>query len=267
MQNRKWGWKPSLPDQRAKKYKNHREMAIPVALPPKISIQSQMSPVENQGQLGTCVAHATAAALEFLELMELRAKSGGVEVFPDNKFDPISRLFLYYNSCAIDGDPGQDNGTTNTSMMQAIRKWGIARESLWPYLPLMVSKPPVVSAYKEGAGHLVLTDYQLDNTIIDQLKKCLVSGYPFIFGISVYSSFMSEAVAESGLVPMPQMSEELLGGHDLCCVGYDDLVAGGSFLIRNSWGTDWGLQGYCWIPYAYLTSSQLGSDYWTIRKE
>lgn len=262
---RKFGWKPSLPDQRKPKYAKHKEMAVRLSFPSTISLQSQMSPVEDQGQLGTCVAHATAAALEFLELMELKAKSGGQEVFPDQTFDPMSRLFLYYNSCAIDGDAGQDNGTTNSSMMQAIAKWGICRESLWPYNPLMVSKPPLPACYKEGAQHLVLQDYSIDNTVIDQLKQCLVQGYPFIFGISVYDSFMSDDVAQSGIVPMPDPSENLQGGHDLCAVGYDDSKS--AFLVRNSWGADWGLQGYCWIPYDYLTNADLGSDFKTIRKE
>jgi len=261
---RKFGWKPSLPDHRKKKYAQHPEMAVRVPFPPSVSLQAQMSPVEDQGQLGTCVAHATCGALEFLELAELKAKSGGPEVFPDNQFDPISRLFVYWNACSIDGDPGQDNGTQITSAVQGIAKWGICRESLWPYDPGKESVNPPVAAYKEGAVHLVLAHLSLNNQVIDQLKQCLVKGFPFIFGISVYDSFMSDDVAQSGLVPMPGQDEELLGGHALCCVGYDD--SKNAFLVRNSWGSSWGLQGYCWIPYDYLTSQDLASDFWTLRK-
>lgn len=262
---RKFGWKPSVPDQNKKRYAQHKEMAVRLSFPSSVSLKAMMSPVEDQGQLGTCEAHATAAELEFLELMELKATSGGQEVFPDRKFDPISRLYLYYNSCAIDGDAGQDNGTTRSSMMKAIAKWGICRESLWPYNPMMVSNPPDASCYKEGADHVVVADYALDNTVIDQLKQCLVQGYPFIIGIAVYESFMNEDVAKTGMVPMPAPSENMLGGHAMCCVGYDDSKS--AFLVRNSWGSSWGLSGYCWIPYSYLTNPYLGSDFGTIRKD
>jgi C1A family cysteine protease len=262
---RKFGWKPSLPDQKKPKYAAHKEMAFRAGpFVSSVDLRSQMSPIEDQGQLGTCEAHATAAELEFLEKMELKAGSGGQEVFPDNQFDPMSRLYLYWNSCAIDGDAGQDNGTTRSSMMKGIEKWGICREKLWPYDPMKVSVPPPAVAYKEGAQHLIVQDYSIDNTVIDQLKMCLMQGYPFIIGISVYDSFMSEEVAQTGMVPMPQPIEELLGGHAMCCVGYDDTKD--CFLVRNSWGIDWGIAGYCWIPYGYLTNADLASDFGTIRK-
>lgn len=260
---RKFGWKPSLPDVKKKKYSATREMASRVHFPPMIDMRSVMPPIEDQGQLGTCVAHATCAALEFLELEGIKEGSGPV-LFPDKQFDQISRLFLYYNSCAIDGDAGQDNGTTNTSMMKGIAKWGMCRESIWPYDPKMVSKQPPAYTYKEGAQHVVLSSYALNNSVIDQMKQCLVVGFPFLFGSTIYSSFMSDSAAETGIIPLPKPEEDLLGGHDLCCVGYED--ARNSFLVRNSWGEGWGEKGYCWMPYRYLTNPDLTGDLWTIRK-
>ncbi len=84
-----------------------------------------------------------------------------------------------------------------------------------------------------------------------------------MLGFTVYESFESQTVAESGIVPMPTTGEKIVGGHCVVAVGYDDTKR--AFIIRNSWGTGWGIQGYCYMPYEYLTASNLSSDFWTIR--
>jgi C1A family cysteine protease len=96
------------------------------------------------------------------------------------------------------------------------------------------------------------------------MRACLADGYPFVFGFTVYESFESDAVANTGTVPMPKKSERVLGGHAVCAVGYDD--AAKRFIVRNSWGLDWGRKGYCTMPYAYLADRNLSDDFWTMRK-
>jgi C1A family cysteine protease len=105
--------------------------------------------------------------------------------------------------------------------------------------------------------------YQRVIQTLNQMKGCLASGYPFVFGFSVYDSFESDAVAKTGMVPMPAPKEKLLGGHAVLAVGYDDKQQ--RFLVRNSWGKSWGLGGYFTMPYAYMTDSNLCDDLWTIR--
>ena len=95
------------------------------------------------------------------------------------------------------------------------------------------------------------------------MQNCLASGFPIIIGISVYESFESAAVAQTGIVPMPSTSEKCLGGHALLCVGYDQTKK--TFLIRNSWGTDWGMAGYCEIPYDYILNPDLADDFWVLQ--
>ena len=96
------------------------------------------------------------------------------------------------------------------------------------------------------------------------MKGCLAEGYPFVFGFAVYSSFESDDVTRTGVVPMPDPNtEEQVGGHAVMAVGYDDGEQ--RFLVRNSWGTDWGMAGYFTMPYAYLTDHQYSNDFWTIR--
>ena len=96
------------------------------------------------------------------------------------------------------------------------------------------------------------------------MRSCLAAGFPFVFGFSVYESFESPEVAKTGVVPMPSGNEQLLGGHAVLCVGYDDASA--RFLVRNSWGTGWGMAGYFTIPYDYLADRDLSDDFWTLRK-
>ena len=98
---------------------------------------------------------------------------------------------------------------------------------------------------------------------LSQMKGCLASGYPFVFGFSVYESFETQTVARTGRIPMPESGETMLGGHAVVAVGYDD--AGECFIVRNSWGEKWGLQGHGLMPYAYLSNPDLAADFWTIR--
>ena len=62
---------------------------------------------------------------------------------------------------------------------------------------------------------------------------------------------------------MPKIGETLLGGHACYCLGYDDSKS--SFIVRNSWGTGWGDKGHFYIPYQYLTNSNLADDFWSIQ--
>jgi len=109
----------------------------------------------------------------------------------------------------------------------------------------------------------LITLYQCLIQDLNTMQGCLASGYPFVFGFTVYASFEGAAVAKTGIVSMPGAKEKTVGGHAVMAVGYDDATR--EFLVRNSWGPGWGLKGYFKIPYAYLLSTKLASDFWTIR--
>jgi len=126
-----------------------------------------------------------------------------------------------------------------------------------------VEEKPPAPAYADGLKSRVNV-YQRLTQNLNQLKGCLASGYPFVFGFTVYESFESPAVAKTGIVPMPDPNtEQAVGGHAVVAVGYDDTQQ--HFIVRNSWGTGWGMNGYCTMPYAYLTDHAYSDDFWTIR--
>jgi C1A family cysteine protease len=123
---------------------------------------------------------------------------------------------------------------------------------------------PPQASYTEASNHKISTYQSLDGSNVQALKNCLAQGFPFVFGFTVFSSFESASVASNGIVPMPSSYEEEQGGHAVMCVGYDD--AKQVFIVRNSWGPDWGDNGYFYLSYTYLTNPELANDFWTLRR-
>jgi C1A family cysteine protease len=249
----RYGWIPDLPDHRDHLY------AAPVtalsALPRRVDLRGKCpKTVYDQGQLGSCTANAIAAAIEF-DLIKQR----GVKPFTP------SRLFIYYNERVLERAVNQDSGAQIRDGVKSVNKLGAPPEALWPYSdrnPGPFQQRPPASVYKAAAKHKV-TAYQRVARALAQMKGCLAAGYPFVFGFTVYDSFESSQVAKTGVVPMPGSRENVLGGHAVLAVGYDD--AAQRFIVRNSWGAKWGMKGYFTMPYAYLLDSNLADDFWTIR--
>lgn len=246
---KRYGWIRDLPDQRDHLY------AAPgvalAALPPKIDLRRHCPAVYDQGQLGSCTANGIAAAIQY-DRMKQNLK-------PD--FTP-SRLFIYYNERVIEGTVKSDSGAQIRDGIKVVAKEGDCPETEWPYVITKFTNKPTAQCYKDALKYKAI-QYQRVAQNVNQMKGCLASGYPFVYGFTVYESFESKNVAKTGVVPMPGSGEKILGGHCVLAVGYDD--AQQRFLARNSWGTAWGLQGYFTVPYAYLTDPNLSSDIWTIR--
>jgi C1A family cysteine protease len=243
-----YGWIPDLPDQRDFRYA--APAAFLVALPHTTDLRSQCPGVYDQGQLGSCTANAIGGAIEFDRLKQK---------LPD--FVP-SRLFIYYNERVIEGTVKSDSGAQIRDGIKSVASQGVCPETEWPYDITKFTVAPPAQAYKDAVTDRAVS-YQSLTQDINQMKGCLASGYPFVFGFTVYESFESPAVAQSGHASMPAPGERAIGGHAVMAVGYDD--SNMWWVVRNSWGASWGLSGYFTLPYAYLTKPGLASDFWTIR--
>lgn len=258
-------WNPQLPDLRDLKYNRKFTKFLPrkLSLPAKVDLRNVDSPIFDQGQEGSCTANASAGMADFLEIKKGLSANPHLnpEEYISGKFTPASRAFVYWCERAFMGDTGEDNGAYVRTSAQVFSQKGACSEPTWPYGPDTLYPEPPTAAWAEAAGHKIVS-YQALQTTTDMLD-CLASGYPFIFGVTLYGSFESQYTAETGVVTIPSMFESPIGGHALCAVGYDQKEE--IFIVRNSWGTGWGDNGYCYFPFAYLANQDLASDFWTFR--
>ena len=246
--SRRYGWKPDLPDQRDFKYSVPEQVLA--NLPALIDLRPGDSPVYDQGSLNSCTANAIAGAVEF----ELMKQGGG-------PFTP-SRLFIYYNERVIENTVNSDNGAYLRDGMNSVNQQGVCGEGEWPYNISEFDQKPYQTCYQDALQDIISSYNSLSQNIY-QMKSCLADGYPFIFGFTVYESFESLEVSQTGVLNLPGGDESVVGGHAVVAVGYDDSQC--RFIVRNSYGPDWGMNGYFTIPYAYLLNPNLASDFWTIR--
>lgn len=247
----RYGWKRGLPHAGHKKYAiTSRDEALPLS----VDHRSKCPPVYDQGELGSCSANATVASIQFEQAHH------GIEP----NYVP-SRLFQYFNTRLIEGTVNSDSGATIADAIKAVSIYGFCPEKKWPYNIRKFTKKPPKSLYDEAKGNAIPDiDYSSVNQSAYDLKCCLAAGNCVIFGFSVYESFESDEVAKTGVVSMPNpSSEEFMGGHAVLLVGYDDDKQ--HFIVRNSWGPNWGDNGYCYFPYSYLLDPNLADDFWCIK--
>lgn len=224
----------------------YRMIAKSASLPLVVDLRRKCPPVYNQGNLGSCSAQACACIFSLLN---------------KNKFTP-SRLFIYYNERLIDNSVDYDVGAYLQDGIYSLVKYGVCNEKLWPYIISKFAVKPPDACYNAALNHQVLAALNVVQTL-SAMQTCLAAGVPFIVGINLYSSFLTTAVSKTGMVPMPDYAKErFFGGHAVVCVGYDERKK--MWIMRNSWGTKWGIKGYFYLPYNYLLDPNLSSDIWNI---
>lgn len=248
------GYKKS---RRRKEYDNFHGGRIAKNLPPRVDLRPFMTEVESQGDTNSCVANAVAGAYEYL----LKRHLG------DKAYD-VSRLFVYYNSRDLDEDYEdgiEDLGAEIELAIEGLKEYGVCPEDVWPFEEDNVNEEPNDESY-EIAAHFLVEDTQLVPTDLNSWREALAEGHPIIFGLSLYDSF--DRHRKKGLVPQPtkkERSREDHSGHAMLCVGYSDTDQ--VFIVRNSWGADWGDEGYCYIPYNYVLNPDYNDgDSWIIRQ-
>lgn len=239
------GWKPDAPDIRDRIF---RRKAAAAAQTFDLRTSTCMPPIYDQGQLGSCTANGWARCFEF-DQRKLK--------YPD--FMP-SRLQIYYNERVIEGTVTDDAGAMIRDGAKALAKYGATNETLWPYIIEKFAVAPSKAAVTDAAKHKAVRYWRVDNTQSANILSALSHGFPVVFGTTLYESFESDAVARTGKVPMPRTREQPIGGHCMVIVGATKT----SWIVANSWGTEWGDGGYCYMPINYLTNNNLADDFWVL---
>jgi C1A family cysteine protease len=236
-------WVPDKLDTRDYKYQLTTRTS-----PNSVDLRKYCSPIENQGNLGSCTGQAIAGAIELLN------KRNG-------KYRDISRLFIYYYERLILGTVNYDSGAYIRDGIKSTNKYGASLESLWPHDIRKYKQEPITEAKNDALNRKVTRYERLTN--LDGFIDALSNGYPIIMGFNVYTSFMSNNVARTGVMPYPNTKRErLLGGHAVLIVGYNKTKK--VLIARNSWGTNWGDKGYFYMPFDIISPS-MSDDYWIIK--
>jgi C1A family cysteine protease len=225
-----------------------------IVLPASVDLTPEFPACYDQGQLGSCTANATAGLFQWLQSKEKRAS-----------FTP-SRLFIYYNERVIDGSPvSQDTGSQVGTGIKVLASLGGPNEELWPYVESKFADKPGASVYTAATEHKIHSYHNIDSTNRIEIMTCLAEGYPVAIGFTVYEQMESQAMATNPYLQLPAKGEQSIGGHAVVIVGYLTVAGVLYFIIRNSWGTDWGKNGYFFMPASYATDPDLASDFWTVR--
>ena len=234
-----------------------------------VDLRKYCTAIVDQGNLGSCTAAALAGLVGYFV-----KKSTGKEF-------AASRLFNYWYTRWLEGSPAdKDTGATIRCAMGSLAVFGTIAENLLPYsIGTFMMEP----AYRLGlmaqsfqAVKYVLIDQPglTGTAVLTGIKGQLFAGMPLEFGFEVFTQFKS--VGKDGLVAYPKPGDANIGGHAVVAVGYDDKVqcpnaTMGAILCRNSWGASWGMDGYFWLPYDYVTKPffevTLAADWWALISE
>jgi C1A family cysteine protease len=254
-----FGWIPDYPDIRD--YTNEHEKIKPLLsavntnLPSKVDLTKYCSPVENQANIGACTAHAVAGVVEYFENKSF------------SKYIDVSRLFLYKVTRNLLHSKG-DTGAFLKSALGTLVLFGMPPEEYWPYDTENFDCEPSAFCYAFAENYRCISYFRHDppklskEQVLQSVKSYLSQGIPSVFGFTVYQSIQN--VTNTGEIPFPSGKEKIMGGHAVAAFGYDDEK--GALLIRNSWGEEWGENGYGWLPYEYVLQG-LAQDFWSVLKQ
>lgn len=228
---------------------------VKTGLPSSKDLSAFCSPIENQGSLGSCTAHAGVGVIEYFENRAF------------GEFLNASRLFLYKTTRNLLHWTG-DTGAWLRTTMKAMVVFGVPPEEYWPYKISDFDNEPTAFCYSYAQSLQTIKYFRLDtpdldvNALLTRVKNFLAAGYPSMFGFTVYN-FGNE----HGEFIFPEPGDGVKGGHAVVAVGYDDTrkigKEKGALKIRNSWGTGWGEKGYGWLPYKYVLAG-LAVDFWSV---
>jgi C1A family cysteine protease len=202
----------------------------------KIDLREWDSLVENQAYLGSCTGQAVSNAYELMVKKQ----------YPE-KFTELSEMFIYYNARSIDGTVSYDAGASIRDSLIGLKKYGVCSDSLWPYDIEKFNIKPSDEAYSDALPRCIPEYFKL--ITIGHMMDALNNGYPVVIGMTIFESFM-HLDKDNPIVKERDYYDAPIGGHAVCVVGYDASTK--LFIAKNSYGSEWGINGYFYIPFDYV---------------
>jgi len=229
------------------------------SLPPSADLSCYVPYVPDQLQIGSCASEASCSAIRIWEMKQQSIS----HIRPAVLFYDVSPMFNYFNARLVEGEaPTDDGGSTTYDAIRCTKQYGVASLQTCPYLVDQMSVQPNAKAYAEAGLHRTSGYFAVAQNAVS-LKSYLAQGYPLVGGFCIYSSFMSDSVAKTGIVPLPDVTQEdYVGGHALLLVAYDDSKS--QFKALNSWSSLFGMGGYVLLPYDYVLNTNLASQFFAI---
>ena len=269
IEDMRFGWVRDYPDFRDYTLKSEAirnfllEESSDVASEACISNAIALPPIKDQLSIGSCTANAASY------MYETYLRVAGISS------EPLSRLFIYKITRNLLGWTG-DTGAHLRSTMQTLATFGSPPEKFYTYHTDKFEEEPTAFLYSMAQNYQAETYYRLDNhgttaqSLLKKIKKNIAANRACVFGFVVYSNI---DIAEAGCIAMPAQTDKRRGGHAVCCVGFEDekiivnaqtnTSTRGAIKFANSWGTQWGSNGFGWLPYDYILNG-LAVDWWTI---
>lgn len=210
-------------------------------LPQDADLKSYFPPIKNQGSQGACASFSLTSVFEYFLSNEA------------HQYEDMSEAYVYYNARAISGNTNIDNGATLHDVIHGMADKGVCIEELCKYNPATFDEKPSEKAYEDGETRRVTTAKTVPVNV-DVIKSAINEGYPVVGCFKIFKSLQNNT---SGYVPMPTDAERKDddGFHAMVICGYNDNH--GHFIVRNSWGTGFGDNGYCYLPYSYVRDKDL----------
>ena len=299
------GWQPDVPDPRdytvtspsvrpLLERMGFRKGKGKARLPKRVDLRDEnlLPPPQDQGPLGSSCAFAVLDLVEHLERKHLGRSLEASKLF-------LHQLTVRFASSSLAPSPTRSVGTTLRTTFKALTRFGAPPACFWPYDPDHFDREPahplLFSFTREYAS---LHYFRLDTSTgatgqvraspqktLRNVKRLLALGIPCVCGVATPRSLTT-----APHFPLPDARDELRGGQAVLILGYEDAdpdttgtksrqkssarapehrrqQSGGAFLVRSSWGTRWGEEGYGWLREGCLVQAY-ASDFWTaVRRE